>query len=136
MYLVVTGWLLAGIGADEDEQVGADPVGVGAGRSAHAERRLERDGAGRVTNAGGVVDVVRAHRPHGLLGGVVGLVRHAATGQVIGGAIWIRRTDPIGDQVKRLVPGSGARSRCRLCVGPSGSGNRPSSRSSALALAA
>ncbi len=93
------------VGADEDEQIGADPVGVGAGGGRNAEGCLERNGAGRVADAGGVIDVVGAHRPDRFLGGVVGLVGDAAAGQVVAGAVGVDVPDALRDQIHRDVPG-------------------------------
>ena len=96
--------VVGGVGADEDDHVGADPVRVGAGRGTDAERVLEREGARRVTDPGGVVDRVRADRPDRLLGGVVALVRHPAAGQEEAAAVGAGGADPLGGVVERLLP--------------------------------
>ena len=92
------------IGADEHDQVAADPVAVRTGRGGHAERALEPKGARRVADPGGVVDRVGPHRPHGLLRGEVGLVRRAPAGEVDAQPLGGAGADPLGDQVEGLVP--------------------------------
>ena len=81
--------------ADEDDEVAADPVRVRAGGGGDAERLLQRHRAGRVADAGGVVDGVGAQGAYGLLRGEVVLVGHAAAGQV--GA------EPVGRGCRQIV---------------------------------
>ncbi len=90
--------------ADEDDQVGSDPVRVRAGRGGDAERLLEPERRRRVAHAGGVVDRVRADRPRRLLRRVVRLVRHPARGQVEAGPLGPGVADAPGRHVERLVP--------------------------------
>ncbi len=90
--------------ADETYQVGADQIAVRAGRRRYPEGRLEREGAGRVADARGVVEVVAPHGPHGLLHRVVGLVGDAATGQIEVAPRGSGRAETLGDERERLVP--------------------------------
>ena len=92
------------VGADEDDQVGTDPVAVRAGGGGHPERALEPERARRVADPGRVVDGVAAERPDRLLRGEVVLVGRAAAGQVHPEALRVDPAQPAGDQVQRGVP--------------------------------
>ena len=74
--------VVGGVGAEEDDEVGAEPVHVAAGGCAVAERRLHRRRRGRVAQPGRVVHVVRAEESRRLLRGVVDLVGDAARREV------------------------------------------------------
>ena len=89
---------------EEHDEVGAEPVDVAARRRAVAERRLHRDGRGRVTEPRGVVDVRAAVRARHLLRDVVDLVRDAAGRQVERRARRIDGAEPGSRDVNRLVP--------------------------------
>ncbi len=96
--------VVGGVRADEDDQVGADPVAVGAGRGSDPERFAQSVGARRVADARGVVDRPRAERAPGLLRRIVGLVRHPSAGQEGGDPLRGGGADPRCDQIERHVP--------------------------------
>ncbi len=96
--------IVGGVGADEDEDVSADPVAIRAGGRAGADRLLERDRARGMANPGGVVDRIGPHCPNGLLGGVVGLVRGAPAGEVEPETVWMGSPNSAGNQVQGVIP--------------------------------
>ena len=90
--------------AEEDQEVGAKPVGVTARAGGDAERVLHRAGARRMTQARGVVDVVGPEETGDLLRDVIHLVRDAARREVERDALRITRVDAAGDATERVIP--------------------------------
>ena len=98
--------VVRGVRPEEDDEVRAEPVGVGARGSAPADGALQRDRGRGMAEARGVVHVVRAEKPRDLSGDVVRLVRQAAGGDVERNARRIRRLKPPGRSSNRLLPGN------------------------------
>ena len=96
--------VVRGVGAEEDDQVGSNPIGVAAGRGGDPERGLHRRRRGRVADPGGVVDVVGAEEAGDLLRHVVDLVGQPPRGQVKGQALRVRSADALGDPLVGLGP--------------------------------
>ncbi len=85
--------LIAGqIAADDDQQIGADPIGVGDGRRAPPDSAREAGCARRVADAGARADMVRADEASHFLMGIVSLVRDAAGRQKPSEAVGIGDT--------------------------------------------
>jgi hypothetical protein len=75
------GLIVRQIAADDENQLRADPVGQGQRGSGEAERLLEADRRGRVTQPSAGIDVRRTRAARQLLETVVRLVRDAAARQ-------------------------------------------------------
>ncbi len=105
------GLVVRDVGAEEDDQVGPDPILVRTGRGGDAERVLHGRRARRVARPARVVDVVRADEPRDLRRDVVRLVRHAPGGDEERDSVRGRRADPGRRDVQRLLPGNPAEAR-------------------------
>ena len=100
--------IVGNVGADQHDQIGANPVGVGAGGGGAADGGAEAGGAGRVTDAGAGIDVVGADEARDLLVGVVGFVGQPARGHIPGQALGVDFAQLAGDQRGGFVPGDPA----------------------------
>ncbi len=90
--------------AEEDNDVGVEPVGITAGRGGDADHLFHRRGRGRVAKARGVVDVVGAEEARGFLRHVVDLVGHAAGGDEKGEALRIGAAEARAQTGVHFVP--------------------------------
>ena len=107
-------WLIIRrVGADENEDVGPDPVAIRAGGRADAEHLLQRDRTWRMADARGVVDVVGSDRADRFLGGVIGFVRACRgwsgkrrRGPVAVALIFAAISSSAASQLTRVKPGS------------------------------
>ena len=90
--------------SEQHDEVGVKPVGIAARGGRMAQRRLHRHGRRGVTEARGVVDVVRPEEPRGLLRGVVHLVGDAAAGQVERHPLRVDGSRLVRDAVQGVVP--------------------------------
>ena len=98
------GLRVGGVAADEHDEIGADDVAVRDGRRAGADRLLQHERRRRVTDPGGVVDVVATQEPDELLRDVVRLVGEPARREIHAEAVRPRGPEPVGDEVERVVP--------------------------------
>ena len=96
------------VGADQNDQVGADPVRVGAGGGGTADGGAEAGGAGRVADAGAGIDMIGAEEARDFLVGVVGFVGEAARGHIPGQALGIDFAQGGGDASDGFIPGDDA----------------------------
>src|SRR5690606_14959864 len=92
------------VGPDEDQQIGSDPVGVGNGGRSVADRLFQADGAGGVTQAGRIVDVVGTQEAGHFIGGEVNFVGQTPGSEEEGQPFRIDLTDPLCGQIQRLIP--------------------------------
>src|SRR5581483_10552763 len=102
--------IIGAVCADEDDEIGANPIGVGTGGRGAADCSAQPGGAGCMANTCAGIDVVGANEAGNLLMGVVRLVSEAARGEVPGKSLRIDVAQLLSDRSNCLIPGNSTES--------------------------
>ncbi len=100
------GLIVRDVRADENEQIGADPVGVGACRGGAPHRGVQCGRAWRMADPRAGIYVVRSEKPRHLLVRVIRFVCEPPRSRVPGLSVGIGGLQPFCSQGNRFIPGN------------------------------